>query len=106
MAKLSAWRKGVLEYKAELLGFLAENNLAPTKVNMLNGAESWGGYSYGGCALIYDSQIAERLCAPSELKARRGGNWQPNKNETWLDMQARALNQACLSILRDNPEND
>jgi hypothetical protein len=106
MPKLSAWRKGVLQYKVELLEFLADQNLAPTKQNMLNGASNWVEYSYGGCSCIYDSEIAERLCSPSELKKRRGGDWQPSKSETCLDVQARALHQACLSVLRDNKTND
>ena len=47
-----------------------------------------------------ESHIAEALCSPSELKARRGGEWQPSKQSTWLDVQARALQQACSLILR------
>lgn len=61
---------------------------------MMNGAKNWKEYSYGGCALIYDKDIAETLCTPSELKRKRGGELQPNSTETWLDVQARALYQA------------
>ena len=57
-------------------------------------------YSYGGCSLIYDSQIAERLCTPSEFKKKDGGRLAPNSKESWLDVQTRALYQACVRITR------
>ena len=100
MAKQSAWSKGVQLYAEELREFLAENDLQATKENLLNGARDWSEYSYGGCSLIYDADIAERLCSPSELKRKKGGELQPNSRETWLDVQARALNQAARIVLR------
>ena len=96
----SAWRKGVELYAEELREHLAENNLTSTKENLLNGARDWREYSYGGCSLIYDADIAERLCSPSELKKVKGGERNPNANETWLDCQARALFQAARIVLR------
>lgn len=100
MAKESAWFKGVAIYADELRESLADNNLPATKENLLNGARDWAQYSYGGCALIYDADIAERLCSPSELKRKKGGELQPNSRETWLDVQARALSQAARRVLR------
>ena len=35
---------------------------------LLNGAVSWQEYSDGGCSLIYDGDIAARVCTPSEYK--------------------------------------
>lgn len=61
---------------------------------MKNGAESWHDYSWGGCGLIYDGDIAEHYCTPSELKKVHGGERRPNSREEWLDVQARALRQA------------
>lgn len=61
---------------------------------MLNGARDWYQYSYGGCGLVYDGDIAEHYCTPSEYKRTRGGDRNPNSRETWLDVQARALYQA------------
>lgn len=61
---------------------------------MRNGAESWSAYSYGGCGLVYDADIAEHYCTPSELKKVHGGDRRPNSREEWLDVQARALRQA------------
>jgi|TARA_R100000479_G_scaffold149429_1_gene84965 hypothetical protein len=112
----SAWEKGVKGYAIDLLEALNERGhsedsrlnqydhieLVVSELTLLNGASNWSEYSYGGCALIYDSDIAEALCTPSELKARKGGDWQPSKNETWLDVQARALGQACRLILKLN----
>lgn len=103
---VSAWRRGVKAYALELVDGLGESlrygsiepdDLAvPKLVNraLLNGAENWRAYSWGGCALIYDGDIAERLCTPSELKKTRNGERRPNNSEEWLDVQARALWQA------------
>jgi hypothetical protein len=100
MARISAWSKGVEAYAQEMREFLTENNLPATKENLLNGASNWKDYSYGGCSLIYDYEIAERLCTPSELKRTDNGRLQPNRNENWLDCQARALFQASRIVLR------
>lgn len=50
--------------------------------------------------MIYDSDIAERLCNPSELKKTRNGERRPNGREEWLDTQARALFQAANRVCR------
>ena len=106
--KTSAWQKGVALYAEELKEFLVENNLPHTKEAMLNGAQNWKEYSYGGCALIYDADIAERLCSPSELRrvTRKDGSLRQNANarENWLEVQARALHQACNKVLRQAKE--
>ena len=94
----SAWSRGVNNYAIDLVDGL-EDCVNITKEKLLNGARNWSEYSFGGCALIYDADIAEALCTPSELKAKRGGDLQPNSNETWLDVQARALFQASNLIL-------
>jgi len=100
----SAWDKGVKAFAFDLLEDLNERGHGAdiAEFTLLNGASNWSQYSYGGCAFIYDADIAERLCTPSELKSRKGGDWQPSKNDTWLDVQARALGQACSLILRLN----
>ena len=100
----SAWNRGVTVYAYELLDNVVESieggySAAPqTRVEFCrvarNGAGTWYEYSYGACALVYDGDIAERLCTPSELKKKRDGELNPNSRETWLDVQARALNQA------------
>ena len=67
---------------------------------LLNGARNWYEFSRGGCALIYDCEIAERYCTPSELKRTRYGERRPNARETWLEVQARALFQAANRLFK------
>ena len=103
----SAWKRGVKEYTDELLDNLEERaqsyerlpkNERELKEWLLNGAMDWEDYSYGGCSLIYDSQIAERLCTPSELKKKDGGRLAPSSHDNWFNEQAKALNYAYLRI--------
>lgn len=87
----SAWTKGVKDYAFDLVESLDEINLESLdERRLLNGADNWLAYSCGGCSLICDWEIAERLCSPSELKRKNGGELPPNRGETWLDVQARA----------------
>jgi len=101
MPARSAWRRGVKAYALEMIEGV-EGGFA--QVTLLNGAENWRAYSYGGCALIYDADIAERLCAPGEYAKTRQGGRAPNSRETWLDVQARALAQASTLIARVSKE--
>jgi len=106
----SAWCRGVTEYGLELLEKLNEDiegeyfdledidNPKLLVKQLLNGASDWKHYSRNGCSLIYNHDIANRLCTPSELKRTRNGKSRPNKTEEWLDTQARALYQASLVI--------
>lgn len=108
----SAWDKGVTQYALELVDELAEQigggyvdpaELAKPRIlraALLNGAKDWREYSWGGCSLIYDPDIASRLCCPSELKKTRNGERRPNGREEWLDVQARALFQAANRVHR------
>lgn len=108
-AERSAWGRGVAKYALELLDTVEEwsaynngaeipNNRAELKKIALNGAKDWNAYSWGGSSLIYDSDIAGRLCTPSELKRTRNGERTPNRREGWLDCQARALYQAFYKL--------
>lgn len=116
----SAWDKGVKEYALEMLEDMEnERKLAKEtdmavypatlEAELLNGAMNWKQYSWGGCSLVYDVQIAKRLCSPSELKKTRNGERQPNASEQWLDVQTRALYQAenmiyaCIHSIVINP---
>lgn len=104
----SAWGKGVSDYALELCDDLQEyaeyehrmpTNRKECREWLHNGAETWQEFSYGGLSLIYDGDVAERLCTPSELKKTRNGERRPNSQETWLDTQARALYQAAGRVL-------
>lgn len=99
----SAWARGVAEYAGEIAEALDpdEDYSSPAflEKELLNGALSWAEYSRGGCSLIYDADIAERLCTPSELKRCKGGRRAPNREEGWLDVQTRALYQAAELVV-------
>ena len=97
----SAWSRGVKEYAYMLLNnifsdkdYKAITNFKSLHEALLRSAKNWKRYSYGGCALVPNEQIAKTLCSPSELKKCKNGILRPNKKEQWLDVQARALVQA------------
>ncbi len=103
----SAWDKAVTLYALDLLEDVQEgaDNMERLPLDgaelerwALNGASCWEQYSNGGCSLCYDADIAARVCTPSELKRKHGGTYEPNSREKWLDVQARALYQACNRI--------
>lgn len=108
----SAWDRGVKAYAEELVeelceavegGYVDADELSSRRLfelAMLNGAANWKQYSEGGCSLCYDGQIAERLCAPWELRKTENGRRDPNPRESWIDVQSRALFQAAQMILR------
>lgn len=103
----SAWNKAVTLYALDLLDDVQEgaDNMERLPIDgaelerwALNGASCWEQYSNGGCSICYNADIAARVCTPSELKRTDGGMNAPNSRETWLDVQARALYQACNRI--------
>ena len=100
----SAWSRAVHAYAVELVESLADSddlsNETLLEKAMLNGADNWQQYSEGGCALVYDADIAERVCSPSELKRCKGGERQPNSRENWIECQTRALGQAANLVSR------
>lgn len=98
----SYWAKGVKTYAIEMvesIEYKKEVSYRFIESDLLNGASDWNQYSEGGCALIYNKDIAERLCTPSELKRLTRSNGtlkdRPNRHENWIQCQARALFQAC-----------
>ena len=97
----SAWSKGVKEYAYMLLDnifsysdYESITNFTSLHKALLKGASNWKRFSYGCCALFRNEDIAKNLCSPSELKKYKNGMLRPNKNETWLDVQTRALIEA------------
>ena len=102
MPARSAWSKGVKLYAIDLIdsldGFSDWQSPKLVAKALLDGADDWRQYSEGGCARVYDSDIAERLCSPSELKKTRNGARNPNSRENWIDCQARALGQAARLV--------
>lgn len=103
----SAWDKAVTLYALDLLEDIqwGANDVERLPIDgaelerwALNGASCWEQYSNGGCSICYNADIAARVCTTSELKRTDGGMNNPNSRETWLDVQARALYQACNRI--------
>lgn len=79
----SAWARGVKAYALELLDNLAELTAdqladpAAVRAALLKGARDWKQYSYGGCSLIYNGDIAARCCASSKYKRSHDGETPP-----------------------------
>lgn len=108
---VSAWKNGVKNYAIALIDKMPddycmifnnqgelEKHFKILKKLLLNGAENWRRYSYGGRAYISNNVIALHLCTFSEYQKFKGGEKQLNARENWLDVQARALWQAELLI--------
>lgn len=107
----SAWSKGVQAYALDILAnfeewrkWNEENGESVPELDertALNGASDWSAWAYGGCGLVYDCAIAERLCTPSEilrLQYKTGAMKQPAPCTNWLDIEARAARQAWQMI--------
>ena len=102
----SAWGRGVLGYALTLVDNLEADEITLEEFQFKNairfylliGASDWHQFSWGGCSLIYDEDIARMLCTPSELKRTHNGERKPNGREEWLDIQARALSQAARLV--------
>lgn len=95
----SAWEKGVLHYAYYILEKIPQETEIESENDLLNGVKSWKHASYSGCFYVRDEFIALTLCNKSELRQTNYGKRRPNQNETWLDVQARALFQASQLIL-------
>lgn len=104
----SAWDNGVKLYAPDILGDYSKmpdyaketgGGYTPRFIEtaLLLGAENRMAYSEGGCSLVCSADIAKRLCSPSEMKrktSRSGMILPPNRIETRIQVQGRALNQA------------
>lgn len=98
LESLKTPQKGVLHYAF----FIMSKFDRESETTLLNGAKDWKQASCSGCFYVNDEVIALTICNNSELRMTR----RPNRDETWLDVQARALFQASqliLSIMK-NPQ--
>ena len=105
----SAWSQGVSVYAAEIINelfsektILDADQIKKTWMGGLlvhNNFQDWISYSNGGLSLIYNEDIAERLCTPSEFKrAEKNCFLRANSREDWLECQGRALYQAAERV--------
>lgn len=99
----SKWSSGVQHLALSIIGNYAADepravvDLQDLEATLLNGAADWSAYCYGSELLISNLEIAELLCTASELRrctAADGSLKDPNRRETWMDVQARAAQQA------------
>lgn len=91
----SAWGRAVNEYAYELAESIEDGkefkDINSFAIELLNGACDWCEYSEGGCSLISDYEIAERLCPPSKFKKKKYGELPPYRGMSWIALQGRAL---------------
>lgn len=91
----SAWRRAVNEYAYELAESIEDGkefeDVNSFATELLNGACDWCEYSEGGCSLISDYEIAERLCTPAKFKKKKYGELPPYRGMSWIALQGRAL---------------
>lgn len=101
----SAWKRGVLYYALYILTKFELETEIESETDLLNGAKNWKHASYSGCFNVNDEVIALSVCSNSELRKTNYGRRRPNRDESWLDVQARALFQASdliLSIIKNH----
>ena len=105
--KRGQWNKATAYYAyflldsyIEICKWHADQNEAipPLSLDLvLNGASGWRQYSYGGCALVYDGDIAKVVFTPAQF-----AKWEQGRKvtaEPLLDIQARALADACKLVM-------
>lgn len=97
--KRGQWNKATAYYAdflldsyIEICKWYADQNEAIPALSLdtvLNGASGWHQYSYGGCALVYNGDIAKVVFTPAQF-----AKWEQGRKvtaEPLLDIQARAL---------------
>ena len=100
----SAWNNGVKQYMRDFIDYdmilfdklvKSQNFLEFTQI-LLNGADNWTHHSWSGCSLCYNYDILERLFPANMIK--RYQNCSMVNGMELLDIQAKALNQACKKL--------
>lgn len=108
---ISAWMFGVHCYAVDILsGYIDSRGLTIwdeaerigkiTEEDLLNGAKDWRQYSRTGNSLIYNRDICYRLCSRKDLERTQEGELPLNDCEDWLDLQAKALQQAAQIVIK------
>ena len=104
----SAWGRGIQAAAVEIVegvDYIDElpASYKPFERALLGGARDWSQYSWGGCSLCCNVEIAERYMTPSGLKRYMAPGHEASEGfggEQLLDMQARALRAACRRAYR------
>lgn len=100
----SAWSNGLRQYMHDFVDYdmilfeklVKSRNFVEFQKILLNGADNWSKHSWGGCSLCYNYDILTRLCPASIIKKYENSSM-VNGVEL-LDIQARALKQACKRL--------
>ena len=100
----SQWSKGI-EFYSHFLAEKLNDNYLPENIEvedifkiLLNGAENWHQFAWGGCGQVYNEDIANTLLTPSQRK-------RITKADTFngfhlLDLEADALKYASARVYK------
>ena len=91
---VKAYALEIIERKMDLNNYSPDAAADVSEKELLGGAPSWMRYSEGGCSLITDCEIAERLYGDESL----GYNDFSPKRRLWHAEQAEALAEAAALI--------
>ncbi len=98
----SQWERGV-EFYAHFLAERINDNSLPDNIEvkdtfetLLNGAENWHQFAWGGCGQIYNDDIANTLLTPSQRK--RITQADTFNGYHLLDIEAHALANAAARV--------
>ena len=99
----SKWEKGIEFYAHFLAKKLNDDNYLPENIEvkdifniLLNNAENWHQFAWGGCGLAYNGAIANTLLTPSQRKrVTQEGTFNGNH---LLDLEAHALKYASARV--------
>ena len=108
LPKRGRFYQGVAKYVPEIVdrasfeqGELNKLSVTEFHSRLLNGAETWQHYSEGGCALIYNEDIAKRLFYPHDVERLRKKDFCIGDDScAMISLQARALREAADAITK------
>lgn len=91
-------------YCEDFLDFLEECDDVDdvTMTLLLNGADDWYQYSWGGCSLVYTYDLAERLLTADEFEQWKNDEFLQEKQDGtyFLNLQAGVLQYASSLIIK------
>lgn len=100
----SQWGKGV-EFYAHFLAERLNDNYLPEIIEvkdifklLLNGAENWHQFAWGGCGQAYNEEIAQTLLTPSQRERITLSD--TYRGYSLLDLEAHALAEAAARIFK------
>ena len=100
----SQWEKGI-EFYSHFLAEELNDDYLPEEIKvedifdiLLNGAQNWHQFAWGGCGLIYNNAIANTLLTPSQRK--RITQADTFNGYHLLDLEADALKYASARVYK------